>query len=92
MTELKPISFRKGDIVRNVYASEKNPNRYLMYVGKGTIRQGRYVHKTYDCINYNGEKVDLFREGDPLEVVRHMDEFDAFMVSLKRLKNMEQEV
>lgn len=91
MTELKPISFRKGDIVRNVYASEKNPNRYLMYVRKGEIRQGRYVHKTYVCINYNGEKIHFFRDDAQFEVVGHMHEFDAFMSALKRLKTIEQE-
>ena len=77
--------FRKGDIVRNIYAGEGNPYRYLLYLGKGAIRQGRYRHKVYDCLGYDGEKVQLFRENDPLVLVGHMEEFDAFMAALRSL-------
>ena len=91
MDELKPCSFRKGDIVRNMHAGAGNPNRHLMYVGKGIIRQGRYTHKSYDCIAYDGEKVQFFRDDAQFEVVGHMDEFDSFIAALKKLKSMEQE-
>ncbi len=86
---MKPCSFRKGDIIINIYAGAGNPNRYLMYVGKGAIRQGRYIHKSYDCITYDGKKAQFFRDDAQFEVVGHMDEFDSFMAALKRLKGME---
>ena len=78
--------FRKGDIVQNIFAGKGNPFRYLLYLGKGTCRQGRYTHKVFDCIGFDGQKVQIFRENDPLVVVGHMAEFDAFMVALKNLK------
>lgn len=88
---LKPCPFRKGDIVMNVFAGKENPYRYLLYLGKGTCRQGRYSHKVYDCICYDGQKVQVLRSDDPLVVVGHMDEFDAFITALRKLASMEQE-
>lgn len=76
---------RKGDIVKNIYAGEGNPNRFLMFLGKGTIRQGRYTHKSFDCLAYDGRKVQLFRDNEPLEHVGHMDEYDAFIAALRKL-------
>lgn len=80
--------FRKGDIVRNIYAGEGAPRAYLLYLGKGTCKQGRYRHKVYDCIGYDGEKVQVFRKNDPLVLVGHMDEFDAFLAALKGLAQL----
>lgn len=77
--------FCKGDIVRNIFTGRNNPTAYLLYLGKGTCRQGRYVHKVYNCIDYNGQKVQIFRENDPLVLVGHMAEFDAFMAALSSL-------
>lgn len=91
MAELKPCPFHKGDIVMNIFAGKGNPNRYLLYLGKGTCRQGRYRHKVYDCIGYDGRKVQIFRENDPLVVVGHMTEFDDFITALQELASMEQE-
>lgn len=85
MAELKPL--RKGDIVRNEYAGEGNPIRHFLYLGKGTIKQGRYTHKVFKGIGYDGEKIDLFQD-TPLTYVRHMDEYDAFITALA---SMEQE-
>lgn len=87
MADLKLRVFRKGDIVRNIYAGDGNPQRYLMYVGKGTV----FGSKSYDCIAYDGKKVQFYQADDPLEVVGHMDEFDSFIAALKRLKNLGQE-
>ena len=86
MAELKPCPFKKGDIVKNNYAGESNPFKYLMFLKCGTITHGRYRHKAYDCISYSGEKVQFFRDGNQLEIVGHMAEFDAFLVALKKLK------
>lgn len=83
------VDFRKGDIVRNIFAGKNNPNAYMLYIGKGTCKQGRYSHKVYDCIGYDGQKVQVFREPESLMLVGHMEEFDAFMVALKSLKDME---
>lgn len=82
--------FRKGDIVRNIYAGKGNPNRYLIYLCKSTIRQGRYRHKGYDCLNYCGEKVQLFRDNEPLILVGHLKEFDNFISALKSLKDIKE--
>ena len=82
--------FRKGDIVRNVFAGKNNPTAHLLYLGKGTCRQGRYSHKVYNCIGYDGQKVQVFRENEPLVLVGHMTEFDAFMAALRSLSSMEQ--
>lgn len=90
MAELKPCPYKKGDIVRNNYAGETNPNRYLMYIGKGQIRQGRYTSKSYDCLNYNGKKVQFFRDDNQLVVVGHMPEYDAFLAALKRLPKLQE--
>lgn len=91
MSELKPCPFKKGDIVQNIFAGKGNPCRYLLYLGKGTCRQGRYSHKVYDCIGYDGTKVQVFRENEPLVVVGHMKEFDDFIYALRKLASMEQE-
>lgn len=84
--------FRKGDIVRNRFAGNGNPAAHLLYLGKGTCRQGRYSHKVYDCIGYDGQKVQVFRSDDPLVLVGHMPEFDAFLAALRKLASMGQEV
>ena len=83
--------FRKGDIVCNVFAGKANPNRYLLYLGKSTIRQGRYKSKGYDCLSYDGKKVQLFREHDPIVFVGHMAEYDSFMKALAVLKDFKEE-
>lgn len=83
------MEFCKGDIVINNYAGEKNPFRYLVYLRKGTIRQGRYSHKTYECIGYDGKIAKFFRDDSQFEKVGHMDEFDAFLYALNALKDME---
>ena len=85
MDEFKLI---RGDIVRNNHAGDENPLKYLLYIGKGTIRQGRYTSKSYDFIGYDGKKVQLFRNDADIEIVSHMDEFDSFLDALKRLKDI----
>ena len=82
------VNLRKGDIVRNVYAGENNPNRYLLYLGKRIIRQGRYRNNGYDCLAFDGRRVQLFQSDNPLEYVGHMDEFDAFVDALQRLREV----
>lgn len=78
--------FVKGDIVVNLYTTEANPNHFLLYIKKGYCQQGRYRHKTYDCIAYDGRKVQLFRDDGGVKKVGHMDEFDIFMAALKKLR------
>ncbi len=77
----------KGDIVKNRFAGDKNPRRLMVYLGKSTIRQGRYSHKGYTCLDYDGQITQLFRDNDPLIEVGHMDEYDSFIKALRRLKD-----
>ena len=82
----------KGDIIKNNFAGTGNPIKYLLYLGKGTIKQGRYTHSVYKCLSFEGEKVNLFTEkytdGIPvMTYIGHMDEYDAFIKQLKTLKD-----
>lgn len=61
-------TFKRGDIVKNLFAGENNPYRYLLYIRKGTIRQGRYTSKSYDGIGYDGKMHQFFR--DDAQLVR----------------------
>lgn len=79
----------KGDIIRNNHAGENNPYRFLVYSGKGIIKQGRYTHKSYDCIGYDGKKIQIFIDSADIEKMGHMREFDDFMDSLARLKELQ---
>lgn len=83
--------FCRGDIVVNKYAGATNPDKYLLYLGKSTIVQGRYRSKGYTCLTYDGQKIQLFRENDPLRKVGHMPEFDNFMAALKALGDFKEE-
>lgn len=77
---------KRGDIIKNNHAGNVDP--YLVYLRKGTIRQGRYTHKSYDCLSSDGRKVQLFRDTADIIKVGHMEEFDAFMSALNALKSM----
>lgn len=82
----------KGDIIKNNFAGTGNPTKYLLYLGKGTIKQGRYTHSVYKCLSFEGKKVNLFTEkyteGLPvMTYIAHMDEYDAFIKQLKTLKD-----
>lgn len=81
--------FRKGDIVQNIFAGKNNPTRFLLYIGKGTCG---HTHKVYDCIGYDGKKVQLFREPDGLVKIGHMYEFDTFMAALRSLADRKEGV
>lgn len=82
----------KGDIIKNNFAGTGNPIKYLLYLGKGTIKQGRYTHSVYKCLSFEGKKVNLFTEkyteGLPvMSYIGHMDEYDAFIKKLRTLKD-----
>lgn len=83
--DLKPCPFKKGDILKNNYAGEGNSFRYVMFLCSSTIRQGRYKHKGYDCMGWDGSKVQFFRDDNQLKIVGHMNEYDAFLAALKKL-------
>ena len=53
---------KKGDIVMNIFAGKRNPTRFLLYICKGTCWQGKYSQKVYNCIGYDGKKVQLFQD------------------------------
>ena len=88
---LKPCPFCKGDILLNLYAGKGNPFRYVMFLECGTIRQGRYRHKSYDCIGYDGTKHQFFRDDNQFVKVGHMYAFDAFVAALDGLRDIEKE-
>lgn len=82
----------KGDIIKNNFAGTGSSIKYLLYLGKGTIKQGRYTHSVYKCLSFDGKKVNLFTEkhtgGIPAMIyIGHMDEYDAFIKKLRILKN-----
>lgn len=83
--------FKRGDIVCNKFSGPKNPHRYSLYLGKSTITQGRYRSKGYTCLTYDGKKIQLFRDNDPLYRVGHMAEYDSFMKALAVLKDFKEE-
>lgn len=85
MEKEERTEFKKGDIVINGFAGEGNPIRKFLYLGKGSIRQGRYTHKTYKGIGWDGKKIDLFRDA-PLIYAGHMKEYDDFVKALSRLR------
>lgn len=82
------VKFKKGDILKNGWAGDGNPYRYMTYLRAGTVRQGRYSHKVFECIGYDGGIIKQFQRDHRFEVVGHMPEFDTFMAALKRLKDM----
>lgn len=79
---------KKGDIVKNIHAGENNPQRYLLYIGKCTIKQGRFNSKGYKCIAYDGKTVELFMDDEPLVKIGHMEEYDEFKNALKSIKEI----
>lgn len=83
--------FQRGDIVCNRYAGERNPHRYLLYLGKSTITQGRYRSRGYTFLTHNAEKIQLFRDNDQLYRVGHMAEYDSFTKALAALKDFKEE-
>jgi len=85
---VKKFQFRPGDILKNGWAGDGNPCSHMMYLRAGTVRQGRYTHKVFKCIGYDGQIVNQMQNDHRLEAVGHMSEFDAFRAALKRLKGM----
>lgn len=83
--------FKRGDIVCNRYAGRRNPHRYLLYLGKSTITQGRCRSRGYTCLTHEARKIQLFRDDDPLCRVGHMAEYDSFMKALAVLKDFKEE-
>lgn len=72
-----------GDILRNDWAGESNPARFTMYFRRG--------NSSIDCIAYNGAIQRFTSVGNRLVVVGHIDEYDAFMKALSKLKDGVQE-
>lgn len=85
---MSEYNFRKGDIIRNLWAGSRNPTACLVYIRKSSIRQGRYSHKTYECIDYKGRKVHLMRDDAKIELIGHMEEFDSFISALESIKSL----
>lgn len=79
---------KRGDIVRNIYAGDKSPLRYMVYLKDSKIRGDTVC----DCVCYDLKVRKFYKRDFPtlketLEVVGHLDEFDALMAALARLKD-----
>ena len=83
--------FQRGDIVCNRCVGERNLHRYLLYLGKSTIKQGMYRSRGYTCLTHDAEKIQLFRDNDQLYRVGHMAEYDSFTKALAALKDFKEE-
>lgn len=83
---MSEYNFRKGDIIRNLWVGSKNPEAYLLYIRKSSVKLGGYTMESYECLAYDGRSVHLFANGAKLEFVGHMEEYDKFIAALKNLK------
>lgn len=81
MDELKSCRFKKGDILENGWTTEKNPFHLSVFLKCGKVGG----QKTYDCITYDGRIVNHCQDGNKLNAVGHMKEYDEFMSALKKL-------
>lgn len=72
---------RAGDVLRNDWASDDNPQKYTMYLKRGKL--GNY--KTFQCIAYDGCICHHEISNNRLEVVGHINEYDDYMAALRRL-------
>ena len=78
---------RKGDIIANGWASEKNPHYLSMYIGIGTTNS----MKTINSLCSDGKIIHLIKEDNKIEVVGHIDEYDAFIKALRKLDKTKSE-
>ncbi len=76
-----------GDILRNDWASETNPNLYIMYVKRGKVGQ----HPTFDCLAYDGRMRHYGVDDNRLVVVGHLNKYDEFIKALSKLRLMKQD-
>ena len=72
---------RAGDVLRNDWASDTNPQKYTMYLKRGKVCND----KTFQCIAYDGRICHHSISDNRLEVVGHINEYDAYMAALRRL-------
>lgn len=68
----------KGDILRNDWAGEINPHRYVMYIST--------MKNVIKCLAYDGEIVSVGKHNNKLVVVGHIKEYDDFIRALRKLK------
>lgn len=71
----------RGDIIENLYASENNPYRYLVFLEHQTFRSNKVIV----CVGFDMKKVRLSKDCLNIKKVGHMSEFDAFATELKKL-------
>ena len=83
--------FLRGDIVRYKKGAPNDPDRYMIYLGKGTYRAGMRNLEYYECLTRDGKKRQSFCVNDELRKVGHMAEFDSFMAALAELKDFRED-
>lgn len=70
---------KPGDILRNYWAGEANPQKYTMYLRRGKVGNQR----TIDCVAYDGRIVHHCELDNRLVVVGHMKEYDDLVDALR---------
>jgi hypothetical protein len=72
---------KKGDVIINGYAGDKNPIRKLIYIGENNAI-------TIDNKN-NIKKYKISKDNDRLRVISHSKEYDKLVEYLRRLRGVE---
>lgn len=76
---------KKGDILRNDWAGDVNPQKYTMYIKRGEV-DGQ---KTIVCLSYDGRLVHHCERDNRLSIVGHIAEYDEFIKALMKLKGQD---
>lgn len=75
---------KPGDILRNDWAGENNPQKYTMYLKRGKVGN----QKTIDCIAADGRMVHHCESDNRLVIVGHMDWYDKFKSALSQINEV----
>lgn len=83
--------FLRGDIVCYKKAAPNDPNRCMVYLGKGIYSTALKDCEYHECLTHDGKKQQSFCKNDELRKVGHMAEFDSFMAALAGLKDFKED-
>lgn len=74
----------KGDLLRNDWAGENNPQKITMYIGRGKIGS----NETIKALSHDGRVVHHCKKDNRLVVVGHLFAYDAFVEALSRITEL----
>lgn len=83
--------FLRGDVVGYRNRTPNDPDRYMIYLGKGTYRAGFRSCEYYECLTHDGKKRQSFCKNDELRKIGHMPEFDSFVAALAGLRDFKED-